>query len=82
MHKVYFSQSLCYDTCKCVEIKMLPLSFSEFLYFYDFDLKETKSALGGTRKHVFDAIGKYYNHKSYIRNSTEALDYHLSRASS
>ena len=39
---------------------MLPLSFSEFLYFYDFDIKETQSALGGTRKQAFDKNGERY----------------------
>ena len=39
---------------------MLPLSFSEFLYFYDFEIKETQSALGGTRKQAFDKNGERY----------------------
>ena len=39
---------------------MLPLSFSEFLAFYDFEIKETKSALGVTRKQVFDQTGERY----------------------
>lgn len=43
-----------YLSGRCVEIKMLPLSFSEFLSFYGFEIKETKSALGGTRKQAFD----------------------------
>lgn len=43
-----------YLSGRCVEIKMLPLSFSEFLSFYGFEIRETKSALGGTRKQVFD----------------------------
>ena len=43
-----------YLSGRCVEIKMLPLSFSEFLSFYGFEVRETKSALGGTRKQAFD----------------------------
>ena len=43
-----------YLSGRCVEIKMLPLSFSEFLSFYGFEIRETKSALGGTRKQAFD----------------------------
>ncbi len=43
-----------------VEIKMLPLSFSEFLYFHNFEVKETDSALGGTRTQVFDKAGERY----------------------
>lgn len=36
-----------YLSGRCVEIKMLPLSFSEFIYFHDFEVRETKSALEG-----------------------------------
>lgn len=43
-----------YLSGRCVEIKMLPLSFSEFLSFYGFEIRETKSALGSTRKQAFD----------------------------
>ncbi len=49
-----------YLSGRCVEIKMLPLSFSEFLYFHDFEVKEVKSALGGTRTQVFDKTGERY----------------------
>ena len=49
-----------YLSGRCVEIKMLPLSFSEFLSFHDFEIKETKSALGGTRRQVFDKSGERY----------------------
>ena len=49
-----------YLSGRCVEIRMLPLSFSEFLYFHDFEVKESKSALGGTRIQVFDKTGERY----------------------
>lgn len=49
-----------YLSGRCVEIKMLPLSFNEFLYFHGFEIKETKNALGGTRKHVYDTAGEHY----------------------
>ena len=49
-----------YLSGRCVEIKMLPLSFSEFLYFHDFEVREVKSALGGLRKQVFDKNGGHY----------------------
>ena len=49
-----------YLSGRCVEIKMLPLSFSEFLYFHGFEVKETKSALGGMRKQVFHENGDRY----------------------
>lgn len=45
---------------RCIEIRMLPLSFSEFLYFHDFEIRETTSALGGTRKQAFDKNGEHY----------------------
>ena len=54
------SEYATYLSGRCVEIKMLPLSFSEFLAFYNFEVKETKSALGGTRKQVFDQTGEHY----------------------
>ena len=43
-----------------MEIKVLPLSFSEFLYFHGFEVREVGSALGGTRKQVFDKNGERY----------------------
>jgi hypothetical protein len=49
-----------YLSGRCVEIKMLPLSFSEFLYFHDFEVREKSSALGGTKKAVYDKNGEQY----------------------
>ncbi len=49
-----------YLSGRYVEIKMLPLSFGEFLYFHGFEIRETKSALGGTRKQAFDKNGERY----------------------
>ncbi len=49
-----------YLSGRCVEIKMLPLSFSEFLTFHDFEIKETNSAFGGVRKHAYDKNGERY----------------------
>lgn len=49
-----------YLSGRCVEIKMLPLSFREFIYFHNFEIKEMKSALGGKRKQIFDENGEYY----------------------
>ena len=49
-----------YLSGRCVEIKMLPLSFSEFLYFHDFEVKESKSAFGGPRTQVLDKTGERY----------------------
>lgn len=49
-----------YLSGRCVEIKMLPLSFSEFLHFHDFDVRKVKSALGGTKTQVTDKDGNQY----------------------
>lgn len=49
-----------YLSGRCVEIKMLPLSFSEFIYFHGFEVKETKNALGDIRKQVYDTSGERY----------------------
>ena len=49
-----------YLSGRCIEIKMLPLSFKEFLYFHDFDVRKTPSALGGIRTQVFDQNGVSY----------------------
>ena len=49
-----------YLSGRCVEIRMLPLSFREFLDFHGFEVRETESALGGSRKQVFDKKGELY----------------------
>ena len=58
-----------YLSGRCVEIKMLPLSFGEFLYFHDFEVKETNSAFGGVHKQVFDKNGERYE----LREAFEAF---------
>ena len=50
-----------YLSGRCVEIKMLPLSFREFLDFHNFEVRETSSALGRTRRQVFDKNGERYD---------------------
>lgn len=54
------SEYATYLSGRCVEIKMLPLSFHEFLYFHDFEIKESKSALGKTRRQAFAKSGECY----------------------
>ena len=49
-----------YLSGRCVEIKMLPLSFSEFIFFHDFEIKESKSALGGKRRYAVSSDGDRY----------------------
>ena len=50
-----------YLSGRCVEIRMLPLSFREFLSFHDFEVREISSALGGTRRQAFDKNGERYD---------------------
>lgn len=57
-----------YLSGRCVEIKMLPLSFSEFLYFHDFEVRESESPLGDTRKQVYDKTGEHFE----LRNVFDA----------
>ena len=60
-----------YLSGRCVEIKMLPLSFREFLDFHGFTIQETQSALGGLRKQILDKNGEHYELReafdSYMR---------------
>lgn len=46
---------------RCVEIKVLPLSFKEFLYFHDFDLREVKSSFGGIKQEIVDKNNVHYS---------------------
>lgn len=54
------SEYATYLSGRCVEIKMLPLSFHEFLYFHDFEIKEGKNAFGKTRRQAFAKNGEGY----------------------
>ena len=54
------SEYATYLSGRCVEIKMLPLSFSEFIFFHDFEIKESKSALGGTKRYAVSSDGDRY----------------------
>lgn len=54
------SEYATYLSGRCVEIKMLPLSFSEFITFHDFEIIETKSALGGIRRQALNRNGEQY----------------------
>ena len=49
-----------YLSGRCVEIKMLPLSFSEFIEFYGFTVREKTNVLGVNRKIAFDSEGGQY----------------------
>ena len=50
-----------YLSGRCVVIKMLPLSFWEFLDFHNFEVRKTSSTLGGTHRQVFDKNGERYD---------------------
>lgn len=54
------SEYATYLSGRCVEIKMLPLSFGEFVEFHNFEIKTSKSALGGTRAYAYDPSGERY----------------------
>ncbi len=58
-----------YLSGRCVEINMLPLSFSEFLYFHDFEVKEV-NVLGSVRKQVIDKNGEKYELKDVFEAYT------------
>ena len=49
-----------YLSGRCVEIKILPLSFLEFIQFHGFELKEVTSKLG-TKLQVFDENNEKYD---------------------
>lgn len=57
---LHSSEYSTYLSGRCVEIKMLPLSFAEFVDFYGFTIKTVKSALGGQKKKAVDQDGTQY----------------------
>lgn len=52
-----------YLSGRYVEIKVLPLSFKEFLEFHGYTLTERKSPAGGIRKRITDAKNETYDVK-------------------
>ena len=52
-----------YLSGRYVEIKVLPLSFREFLDFHGYTLTERKSPAGGAKKRIMDADGEVYDTK-------------------
>lgn len=52
-----------YLSGRYVEIRVLPLSFQEFLDFHGYTLTERKSPAGGVRKRITDADGEAYDVK-------------------
>ena len=52
-----------YLSGRYVEIKVLPLSFREFLDFHGYVVTERKSPAGGTRRRITDAEGEIYEER-------------------
>ena len=52
-----------YLSGRYVEIKVLPLSFKEFLDFHGYNLTERESPAGGVRKRITDTEGETYDVK-------------------
>ena len=50
-----------YLSGRYVEIKVLPLSFREFLDFHGYKLTERKSPAGGVKKRIMDVDGEVYD---------------------
>ena len=55
------SEYATYLAGRCVEIKMLPLSFKEFLDFYEYEVKEKQGLDGELHKRIYDAEGESYD---------------------
>ena len=52
-----------YLSGRYVEIKVLPLSFREFLDFHDYQITERKTLTGQIKKRIADAAGEVYDAK-------------------
>ncbi|HBA49777.1 MAG TPA: ATPase [Lachnospiraceae bacterium] len=55
------SEYATYLAGRCVEIKMLPLSFQEFLDFQGYVVKEKPGPAGESQKRIYDAEGENYH---------------------
>ena len=65
------SEYATYLAGRSVEIKMLPLSFREFLDFHGYSLRESKSPSGGTRRRIFDAENESYEPRELLEAYTK-----------
>lgn len=57
------SEYATYLSGRLIEIKMLPLSFGEFLDFHGYEVKEKKGSTGELRKRIYDKSGENYDPK-------------------
>lgn len=55
------SEYATYLAGRCVEIKMLPLSFKEFISFHGYTLKESKNPAWEKRRRLYDSAGESYD---------------------
>ncbi len=60
------SEYATYLAGRCVEIKMLPLSFKEFLDFHGYEIRDRLSPVGELRKRIYDAEGENYDPKELL----------------
>ena len=60
------SEYATYLAGRSLEIKMLPLSFREFIDFHGYILKEGKNPSGGKRYKIVDAAGESYEPKELL----------------
>ena len=63
-----------YLSGRSVEVKMLPLSFAEFIDFHGFVIRESTSALGGTHRRAYDSQGESYELKEGIYSTVIVRD--------
>lgn len=61
------SQYSTYLSGRFVEIKILPLSFQEFIDFHGFTIKEVVNALGNKKKYVYDSKDERYQLKELFQ---------------
>lgn len=62
------SEYATYLAGRCVEIRMLPLSFKEFLDFHGYEVKEKQSPTGGLCKRIYDVEGENYDPKELFES--------------
>lgn len=62
------SEYATYLAGRCIEIKMLPLSFKEFLDFHGYEIKEKQGPAGELRKRIYDAEGENYDPKELFES--------------
>lgn len=62
------SEYATYLSVRYVEIKMLPLSFREFLDFHGYEVKEKKGSAGERRLRIYDVDGESYDPKELFES--------------